>query len=147
MVKKTFPNILLMVSMLVALLHSVVPHHEHGEMICFEVSHCEGDHQLFASHNDSELATIPHQHHPQSCCSNTATGLSSNRQNLQQDKHSQHIPNQFAFLLWGYLSPLSSLYSSVDGFRGGNFSPYKNFYTSILAFLNHGLRAPPIFFS
>jgi hypothetical protein len=142
--KKLFPHILLLFSMLVALAHGVVPHHEHGEAVCFESKHCLSDRHNPFQEQGSGVATVPHSHHSQSCC-NSSTSMDSNLRKQVQTKAAKEGPSShFIAILWGYLASACLLNSFVEK-KINHFLPYSNLYTSTFAHVNHGLRAPPFF--
>lgn len=143
--KKLVANLFLLLSMFTGLAHSIVPHHEHGQSVCFEATHCLPHlYQALESEN-LEFASQNHTHHPKSCCQKGTTLVSNHhRQHIQQSVNTDHSPLQFAVILWGYVSS-GYLLSSLVEKKINHFLPYSNLYTSIFAHVNHGLRAPPFF--
>ncbi len=141
--KKLLPTMLLLLSMLIALAHAVVPHHEHGEVLCLEARHCFSDSGHLSEEQNSDLGTPPHTHHPQSCCNNSTTVVNLRKQ-IQQGVVKANPSNQFGITLWGYVCS-AYLLDFFEQRKISHFSTYSNLYTSIFAHINHGLRAPPFF--
>ncbi|OJU52019.1 MAG: hypothetical protein BGN96_07515 [Bacteroidales bacterium 45-6] len=142
--RKLFPHILLLFSMLVALAHAVVPHHEHGEVVCFESKHCLSDQYSPPEEQASEMAAIPHSHHPQTCCNSSASMDSNFRKQVQIKAAKDDSSRHFTAILWGYFAS-ACLLNSFEEKKISHFSCYSNLYTSIPAHADHGLRAPPFF--
>lgn len=130
--------------MLVALAHAVVPHHEHGEVVCFESKHCLSDQHSPVEEQSSEMAAVPHSHHPQSCC-NSNTSIDSNlRKQVQIKAGKEDSSRHFTAILWGYFAS-AYLLNSFEEKKISYFADYSNLYTSIPPHSDHGLRAPPFF--
>jgi len=112
------------------LAHAIIPHHEHGEKICFEMSHCEND-------GDGEH----HDFHP--CCLKAHEFI-----RVQDEHHITKSDSKDGSLCDCHFPPILLFISSFFDFDHDtpvkvNTKPYLNLYTSADVYSANSRRGPP----
>jgi hypothetical protein len=126
------------------LAHGIIPHHHHGDVVCFEVMHCHGcdkaDHDACPKDhgidhpvsNDGKCCILDHlvMFHPES---------------FRHDLETASLPAEKdfpVFLQHGLLSQNPSRLFSLQNLPFRQHPPQNPYYL-LCTGLNHGLRAPP----
>ncbi len=128
--KKTLSILFMMMAVLTMMAHSVVPHHEHGDKICFEKIEC----------NDSENESTKEHHR---CCLDDQDIIRS--VNEQEKEHfcdhgntcDLHFPPIILFIGSYFDLPIDDFSVKL------NYRPYLNLYTSADIKSANSLRGPP----
>jgi hypothetical protein len=128
---------------LMLLAHGVIPHHHHGDAVCFEVMHCHGCEK--AEHTDCpKNHRDPVSEKEDNCCLLNQLVI-FHSEGSRQDLETASLPAEKdfpVFLQHGLLSQNPSRLFSLQNlpFRQ---PPPQNPYYLLCTGLNHGLRAPP----
>ena len=133
---------LLFLANIVLLAVAVVPHHHHGDMICFTASHCCGhEHDADGCH-DEQQTSHAHEHHGDAGCCNVEEWLLPNIE--PEHKHQYHCScstcnnDLFVAILPDLSEPTIQPVSLP--FRQ---APTTETYVCIYVSQTLGLRAPP----
>lgn len=143
MIKRTAATSFLLLAGILFLGHAVVPHHHHGNFICFAKSHCTGEEP------DENPCSSPDNHHhdggdgTDQCLLKDPAIVSSNQPGhffkIPDKKISQPWNDNLTTGLQVYepASPDSGLWLSLS-------EPPGTFLHSSLSLPSSGLRAPPM---
>ncbi len=148
MIKRIAAISFLVLANIVLLAVAVMPHHHHGEMMCFVSSHCHhndgcGSDQS-CCHHDSQQSSKEHEHSGDANCCNVGEWLLPNIE--PEHKHQHHclcttcdISNDlFIAILPDFPKPTIQLVNLP--FRQ---APTDDTILQIFVSRIHGLRAPP----
>ncbi|MFR9165744.1 MAG: DUF6769 family protein [Dysgonomonas sp.] len=130
--KRSVSILFMTIAMLTIIMHSVIPHHEHAEKVCFENILCN------SSDDNKDAAGGKH-----SCCLEKQEVVRA--QNEQESQSlCDHGPfctdHQFVILFVGDFFESGTTLSSETK---ENPKPYLNLYTSVGVYSTNSLRAPP----
>ena len=135
---------LMFLANIVLLAVTVVPHHHHGDMICFTVSHCCGhEHDTDCSHNEHNPSHA-HEHHGDAGCCNVEEWLLPNIE--PNDKHSYFcycVTCDSGHDLFISIIPQFLEFSSQTECLPFRQAPFEETYISVYVSQTLGLRAPP----
>lgn len=135
--RKRLAILFLLLANLVFLAHAAIPHHHHGSVACFAVSHCDesddhGDHCDGAEHS--------HDHSDSSLCRVLQDVVASETSSY---KFKIEI-NDFQSLIHAIIPDFSNLENEeLDINLLLRDASFKSFYKSIIVSCQ-GLRAPPV---
>ena len=133
---------LLFLANIILLAVTVVPHHHHGDMICFMASHCSGhEHDTDCSHHEHN-PLHSHEHHGDANCCKVEEWLLPNIE--PEHKHQHHClcttcnNNLFVAVLPDLpkpdIKPVNLLFRQT---------PFEETYILVFVSQTLGLRAPP----
>lgn len=147
LMKQVIFTIFMTITAIVLLLSSVLPHHHHGDRVCYALESCELDHSFndgHTHHHDNN-----DEHHEGSCIADFKyiVGESHNDTKCGISDFSDFNPDQTFYLPLLYLVAEINNLTSSDTISGGFFRRHLLEYKSPDYSQFHGLRAPPSFFS
>jgi hypothetical protein len=129
---------------LMLLAHGIIPHHHHGDAVCFEVKHnhsCEASEpEACSKDHDKELPVSPDG----KCCVLDHLVM-FHPESSRHDLETASLPAEKdfpVFLLYGLLSQNAACLFSFHNLPFRQHPP-DNSYHPILTSHSHGLRAPP----
>ncbi len=146
MLKRITGILLILLANISLLTFEAIPHHHHGEVICFVHQHCDQGHHHYADnpcHNDSSCPATQHDHSSDaSCCSLFKWFIvPASQKDDCADQNVAFIDNGHVFQLDGIPSVLEiSTLQICLPFRQ---KPYTNTYLLTYVSCDLGLRAPP----
>jgi hypothetical protein len=133
-------------STFVLLIHTVVPHHHHGQMPCFAVEFCEEGHVF--DDGDAHHHNAPDRS-GETCVLESEYIVSPLNNDMKPKvSYNKEYGHDHIYLFPVYYLAASCVnYGARDSFFTTEYGGYLTFYKSSEAVRFSGLRAPPFIFS
>ncbi|MEG1585860.1 MAG: DUF6769 family protein [Bacteroidales bacterium] len=143
MLKQITTHILLIITMILIVVMSVVPHHSHKDAVCFVMEYCEAD----KTFNDEHTSHNAAEHIESDGCTLLSDYLPDTvkvRKDSRCDASCQddHLNHTFYTILFICADILFRHQKEFQTLRP-EYTAYSDFYTSRCVSQLHGLRAPP----
>ena len=138
---KPIAKLLIVLSGIVFLAHTLIPHHHHDKQVCIETDHCANHTQAYACDQEEPGHQHDSQNNPKPCCVGEFVPVlskSTNKSSNYQNSGHNNYPD-FTCLLLHDNSRIPAPLAKVFDYEP-EFVP---FYTSLVC-VSVGLRAPPV---